>query len=59
MVVHTIGYLREMKQTGVGCHMVIATEDIQNRVRVLVKAAAADLALVQSVRRQCNQEIQY
>jgi hypothetical protein len=45
-------YVSKMKKTPVGCHMVITTEDIQNRVRVLEKAAAADLALVPSVRHQ-------
>jgi hypothetical protein len=39
----------ELWQTPEGYHLVIATEDIQNRVRKLEKAAAADLALVPSI----------
>jgi hypothetical protein len=38
-----------MRQTLVGCHMVITPEDIRNKVRALEKAAAAGLILVSSV----------
>jgi hypothetical protein len=43
--------MAELKQTSVGCHMVIAMEDIRNRVRALEKASAAALASVPSVTR--------
>jgi len=42
-------YMTELKQTPVGCHMVIAAEDIRNRVRALEKASATALASVPSV----------
>ncbi len=39
-------YMAELKQTPVGCHMVITAEDInRSRVRALEKASAAALAL--------------
>ena len=47
-------YMAELKQTTVGCHMVIAKEDTQNRLRALEKAAAADMALVPSVTRRVS-----
>ncbi len=39
----------ELRQTPVGSHLVIATEDIPNRMRASEKAAAADLALMPSI----------
>jgi hypothetical protein len=47
-------YVSELKQTPVGCHMVITAEDIRNKVRAMEKAAAADLALVPSVTRHVS-----
>ena len=41
--------MAELKPTPVGCHVVIATEDIRNRVIALEKASAAALASVPSV----------
>ena len=47
-------YVSELKQSPVGCHMIIATEDIRNRVRALEMAAAADLVLMPRVTRRVS-----
>jgi hypothetical protein len=44
-----------MRQTPAGCHKVITVEDIQNKMRALEKAAAADSILVLSVTRHVAQ----